>query len=47
MLPAVRNSSEIYGYTDREIFGGEVPIAELPETSRLRCSGSAALRPEM
>ena len=27
MLPAVRNSSEIYGYTDREIFGGEVPIA--------------------
>lgn len=27
ILPEVRNSSEIYGYTDREIFGGEVPIA--------------------
>lgn len=27
ILPEVRDSSGIYGYTDREIFGGEVPIA--------------------
>lgn len=27
MLPEVKNSSEIYGYTNKEIFGGEIPIA--------------------
>lgn len=27
MLPEVKNSSEIYGYTDETLFGGEVPIA--------------------
>ena len=27
MLPEVKNSSEIYGYTDEKIFGAEVPIA--------------------
>jgi glycerol kinase len=26
ILPNVRPSSEIYGYTDKEVFGGEVPI---------------------
>ena len=27
MLPEVKNSSEIYGYSDEKIFGAEVPIA--------------------
>ena len=27
MLPEVASSSEIYGMTDRELFGGEIPIA--------------------
>lgn len=27
MLPEVKNSSEIYGYTNKEIFCGEIPIA--------------------
>lgn len=27
MLPEVKPSSEIYGYTDKRIFGGEIPIA--------------------
>lgn len=27
MLPMVRPSSEIYGYTDKSFFGGEIPIA--------------------
>ena len=27
MLPEVRPSSEVYGYTDPEFFGGEIPVA--------------------
>lgn len=27
MLPEVKNSSEIYGYTDETLFGGSIPIA--------------------
>ncbi len=27
MLPEIRTSSEVYGYTDRNIFGSEIPIA--------------------
>ncbi len=27
MLPEVKNSSEIYGYTDEKLFGGRIPVA--------------------
>ena len=40
MLPEVRNSSEVYGTCN--IQGVQVPIAASRETSRRRCSGSAA-----
>ena len=45
MLPAVRNSSEIYGYTDREIFGGEVPIAGVAGDQQAALFGQACFAP--
>ncbi len=27
MMPEVKNSSEIYGYTDKKLFGGEIPVS--------------------
>ena len=45
MLPAVRNSSEIYGYTDREIFGGEVPIAGVAGDQQAALFGQGCFKP--
>mgnify|MGYP002240963416 FL=1 len=43
MLPQVRPSSEVYGYTD--IQGVRIPIAGMAATSRLPCSARAASPP--
>lgn len=46
MLPEVKPSSCLYGYTNEGILGGRIPTAALPEISRRLCSGSAVLSRE-
>lgn len=42
MMPEVRSSSEIYGYTKTTIFAHKVPIAGIAGTSRPHCSARCA-----
>ncbi len=37
-LPKVKQSSEVYGKTDKDLLGAEIPVSELPATSRQLCS---------
>lgn len=47
MLPAVRPSSEVYGYTDRYIFGAEVPISGDAGDQQAALFGQACFEPGM
>ncbi|MDO4604646.1 MAG: glycerol kinase GlpK [Helcococcus sp.] len=47
MLPQVRNSSEIYGYTDKQIFGQEIPIAGIAGDQQAALFGQACFYPGM
>lgn len=46
ILPIVGDSSQIYGYTDSEYLGGEIPIASLSGISSLHYSVRAVLKKE-
>lgn len=41
MLPDIKNSSEIYGYTSAEIFGAEIPIAGIAGDQQAALFGQA------
>ncbi len=41
MLPEVRNSSEVYGYTSPDLFGGEIPIAGIAGDQQAALFGQA------
>lgn len=47
MLPEVRNSSEIYGYTDQMDFGVEIPISGIAGDQQAALFGQACLKPGM
>ena len=47
MLPEVRESSEVYGYTHSEIFGMEVPIAGIAGDQQSALFGQMCIRPGM
>ena len=47
MLPKVCNSSEIYGYTDKQIFGEEIPIAGIAGDQQAALFGQACFYPGM
>ena len=47
LLPAVRSSSEIYGATAPELFGGAIPIAGVAGDQQAALFGQACLRPGM
>ena len=48
MLPQVKPSSEIYGYTDPDIFGGEaIPIAGIAGDQQAALFGQACFQPGM
>lgn len=48
MLPEVRNSSEIYGYTDKHTFGGsKIPIAGIAGDQQAALFGQACFEPGM
>ncbi len=44
MLPEVRSSSEIYGYTSEEAFGAKIPIAGIAGDQQAATFGQAALK---
>ena len=44
ILPEVRQSSEIYANTNAEIFGAEIPISGIVETSKLPSLVSSVFR---
>ncbi len=44
MLPEVRSSSEIYGYTDKEIFGEEIPVAGIAGDQQSALFGQMCLK---
>tara|TARA_Y100000385_G_scaffold94884_1_gene98135 strand:+ start:1093 stop:2586 length:1494 start_codon:yes stop_codon:yes gene_type:complete len=41
MLPEVRNSSEIYGYTTKDLFGDEIPVAGIAGDQQAALFGQA------
>ncbi len=45
MLPEVRDSSFVYGYTDATIFGGEVPIAGVAGDQQAALFGQCCFQP--
>lgn len=45
MLPQVRPSSEVYGYTDRAVLGAEVPIAGIAGDQQAATFGQACFTP--
>ena len=47
MLPEVRNSSEIYGYTDEKDFGSRIPIAGIAGDQQAALFGQACFEPGM
>jgi glycerol kinase len=47
LLPAVRSSSEVYGETAPELFGGAIPIAGVAGDQQAALFGQACLRPGM
>ena len=47
ILPELRNSSEIYGYTDSEIFGASVPIAGIAGDQQAAVLGQACIKEGM
>lgn len=47
MLPKVCNSSEIYGYVDKQIFGAEIPIAGIAGDQQAALFGQACFYPGM
>ncbi|WFA07850.1 glycerol kinase GlpK [Tissierella sp. Yu-01] len=47
MLPEVRNSSEVYGYTDERDFGARIPIAGIAGDQQAALFGQACLKPGM
>ena len=47
MLPKVCNSSEVYGYTDKQIFGQEIPIAGIAGDQQAALFGQACFYPGM
>lgn len=48
LLPEVKNSSEIYGYTDENLFGGEmIPIAGIAGDQQSALFGQGCFRPGM
>lgn len=47
MLPEVKNSSEIYGYTDEKDFGWRIPIAGIAGDQQAALFGQACFEPGM
>lgn len=47
LLPEVRSSSEIYGYTDPDMFGASIPVAGIAGDQHAATFGQAALHPGM
>ncbi|MEF8976227.1 MAG: glycerol kinase GlpK [Halapricum sp.] len=47
ILPEVKESSEIYGYTDEEVFGAEIPIAGVAADQHAALFGQACYEPGM
>jgi glycerol kinase len=47
LLPEVRNSSEIYGYTDSRLFGAEIPIAGVAGDQQAATFGQACFEQGM
>ncbi|WP_128226494.1 glycerol kinase GlpK [Halobacteriaceae archaeon SHR40] len=47
ILPEVKESSEIYGYTDEDVFGAEVPIAGVAGDQHAALFGQACYEPGM
>lgn len=45
MLPEVKNSSEIYGYTDEKLFGGAIPIAGVAGDQQAALFGQCCFHP--
>lgn len=45
MLPEVKNSSEIYGYTDEKLFGGAIPIAGVAGDQQAALFGQCCFSP--
>ena len=45
MLPSVRPSSEVYGYTDASYFGGEIPIASAAGDQQAALFGQTCFKP--
>lgn len=45
MLPDVRNTSEVYGYTDKALFGGEIPIAAAAGDQQAALFGQGCFTP--
>ncbi|TJX15638.1 glycerol kinase GlpK [Tissierella creatinini] len=47
MLPEVRNSSEVYGYTDEKDFGARIPIAGIAGDQQAALFGQTCFNPGM
>src|SRR6056297_1064336 len=47
MMPEVRNSSEVYGYIDKDLFGKEVPIAGIAGDQQAALFGQTCFKPGM
>lgn len=47
MLPEVKSSSEIYGYTDPSLFGAAIPIAGIAGDQQAALFGQACFKPGM
>ena len=45
MLPEVKNSSEIYGYTDEKLFGGSIPVAGVAGDQQAALFGQCCFEP--
>ncbi len=45
MLPEVKNSSELYGYTTKELFGAEIPIAGIAGDQQAALFGQQCFSP--
>jgi glycerol kinase len=47
LLPVVRSSSELYGHTDRALFGAQIPIAGIAGDQQAALFGQACVKPGM
>ena len=47
MLPEVKSSSEVYGHTDADLFGGEIPIAGIAGDQQSALFGQMCTEPGM